>query len=324
MPTLTPSTTLDQKYLTWTWTREGFLILSGVVASVGTLKYSEPGKPPLVYVDETCLKDPKSLESLRGKSVTIDHTTEFVGPDNLTDCEVGRVSKVWYDPKSQQQCFSVLIVNKQLLAILQSNPKIKIGVSPYYFSKLVVVNGKITQRDRYYNNLSLLFLTKPRGAVSYVFCDNMKGKKMDDLTALQTKFKALGDEIAAAIAASTETTHVGNADDVTDEYVRGYAEGIEYGEARAYADSLSIAITPKDSLVEILEKVACKITGTTVKTGQEPAFYKGLIAGKANAFSDSKRVDPKQKTGGNETPAAKAEAARQKLIEQRYPETAAK
>jgi hypothetical protein len=315
---------LSKDYLTWFWTRDGFLVLTGVVASVGWLEYDQVGKPPKVWVDVDCLRDEQSIDTLRGKSATIDHTTLEVNPDNLIASEVGRVSKVWFDSRSGQQRASVLITNRQLLAILKQNPKIKIGFSPFYYADLELVDGKITQRNRYYNNLSLLFMVDPRGSGSYVFMD-AKDKHMSTSTLDELKVQIA----AIAVALDTFTTQIPNADSKTgdaDKYTSGYEEGMKagmaYGEALSYADSLQIAYLPTDNLSAILEKVAAKVTGTVVKPGQTPDFYNGMIKGRVNVFSDSTRVDPTKLTNQEQTPAQLAETARLKVLAARYPKPA--
>jgi hypothetical protein len=244
--------------------------------------------------------------------------------DNIGSSEVGRVSRVWFDKSKGEQRASVLVTDKQLLDILRLNDRTEIGFSPYYDADLDIVDGKITQRNRYYNNLSLLFLTVPRGEKSYVFMDS-QNKVGSNMTIEELKA-----QIAAVVAnvdafASSQKGNADSQDDPAntgDRYAAGYEEGlkagIEHGEALAYADSLSIAVLPTDNLSQILEKVATKITGKVVKAGETPAFYKGMITGNINVFEDSARQNPRKKVQDKSSPAAIAQAAHEKAINARY------
>lgn len=311
--TLTAPT--KNKYSTWVWTAEGYLLLSGVVSEEGFLHYAEPGKPPLVKVDRLTLDDPTASDTLLGKDIVIDHSVRVITPTKNNDQSVGNVIKTWYEPSLKQLLFTALIKNAQFLEILRKNPKTRIGVSPLYHANLERPNNGVpVQRNRVYNNLSLLFHQEPRGGSNViVFSDSTRRRsKMDSET--KTMLQTIVASLAKLVEEETKEDETVNVDGISD-YEKGLSDGVAYGQALAYADSLSVPYKPEDTLETILRSVSEKLTGSAQKEGQSAAFYQGVIANaKPNVFGDSTRVNPTD----SQNPKDKAQhEARAKMIAKR-------
>lgn len=84
-------------------TPEGFLVCEGVrIACAGDLLYAPyevpvtPGRGGTITINRTVetIHDPATIASFEGKPVTLNHPTDFVGPDNWRNLAVGVVQNV--------------------------------------------------------------------------------------------------------------------------------------------------------------------------------------------------------------------------------------
>lgn len=94
---LTDAGSVSSRHLT----DEGFLSVKGIFSSVGVQKYKEnelfdDGSPDVVvnvYRSSDTLSDPKFLESLKMKPVTVEHPKTFVNSDNYNALSRGHVGE---------------------------------------------------------------------------------------------------------------------------------------------------------------------------------------------------------------------------------------
>jgi hypothetical protein len=119
-----------------TETAEGFLKLTGTVASVGWLEYKDNKNNVIKqYVPKETLFDSEHINSISGSVLTLYHPKEFVSPSNYNKYSVGSIGSVLIADESQGIVDANIVV-QSAKAIDVIKKKEAVGLSMGYTCQL--------------------------------------------------------------------------------------------------------------------------------------------------------------------------------------------
>lgn len=139
-----------------TETDEGFLKLTGTVASVGWLEYKDNKNNVIKqYVPKETLFDSEHLNSISGSVLTLYHPKEFVSPSNYNKYSVGSIGSVLVSDESQGVVDANIVVQSaKAIAVIKS--KQVTGLSMGYTCQLRQNDdGTLTQVKRGCNHIAI-------------------------------------------------------------------------------------------------------------------------------------------------------------------------
>jgi hypothetical protein len=153
-------------------TPEGYLLCrSTPIARIGTMLYlpqeigKQAGPDGIVRVlrSEAEVFNPESVDSMNGKSITVNHPPEDVSPDNWRTLTVGTVSNTRRGEGDQANLLvaDLLITDSYAISLVQKNEDLQLSAG--YDAKYdQTTPGEATQSRIRYNHLALLPNTEGR------------------------------------------------------------------------------------------------------------------------------------------------------------------
>ena len=153
-------------------TSEGFLKLTGTLASVGWLEYRDnKNNITKQYVPKETLFDQEHLDSISGSILTMDHPNTFVNPSNYSKYTVGTINSVLTEDNGDSSLINASITVYDAKAIRTIKTKKATGLSMGYQCFLETKDdGTIIQAKRICNHIAIT--PNPRCKVAKLHLDS--------------------------------------------------------------------------------------------------------------------------------------------------------